>query len=250
MILRWKVIKGDGKWKVIGYPTANIKLELPCISINAWSCKSLNFTYKVNVIIDSKKHIWVWTYMKNKWVFEVHILDFDKDIYNKYLELFLIHKIRHNKKFKSDDILAKQIAKDISKAIEIEKKVITFWTFDKFHPWHQYYLWEASKYWDKLITMVARDKTVKKVKWKKPADDESRRLLNVKKHWLSDIVDLWHECDYFHCISTYKPDIICLWYDQSAFVWMLESFLRSNNINAQIVRIWSHKPETYKSSKL
>ena len=39
------------------------------------------------------------------------------------------------------------------------KIVMTFGTFDHLHPGHIYYLSEARKYGDYLITVVARDKT-------------------------------------------------------------------------------------------
>lgn len=42
--------------------------------------------------------------------------------------------------------------------------VLTFGTFDIFHPGHEYYLREAKKHGDKLVTVIARDQTVKNVK--------------------------------------------------------------------------------------
>lgn len=44
------------------------------------------------------------------------------------------------------------------------KIVMAFGTFDVFHPGHEYYLTQAKKYGDILIVVVARDKTVEKVK--------------------------------------------------------------------------------------
>jgi riboflavin kinase/FMN adenylyltransferase len=45
---------------------------------------------------------------------EVHIFNFRKNIYGKYLEIQFIKKIREDKKFRSFDILAKQVRKDIA----------------------------------------------------------------------------------------------------------------------------------------
>ncbi len=42
--------------------------------------------------------------------------------------------------------------------------VMTFGTFDMFHPGHEYYLSEARKLGDTLITIVARDVTVTRIK--------------------------------------------------------------------------------------
>jgi len=42
--------------------------------------------------------------------------------------------------------------------------VMTFGTFDRFHPGHEYYLREAKKLGDSLLTVIARDVTVIKIK--------------------------------------------------------------------------------------
>jgi len=45
-----------------------------------------------------------------------------------------------------------------------KKVVMTFGTFDMFHPGHRYYLSEARKYGDILIVVVALDATVERLK--------------------------------------------------------------------------------------
>jgi FAD synthetase len=45
-----------------------------------------------------------------------------------------------------------------------KKVVMTFGTFDMFHPGHRYYLSEARKEGDVLVVIVARDITVEKLK--------------------------------------------------------------------------------------
>jgi len=47
-------------------------------------------------------------------VLEVHLFDFDKDIYSKRLKVEFKHKIRNEKKFKDLNLLKSQIQKDIS----------------------------------------------------------------------------------------------------------------------------------------
>jgi FAD synthetase len=44
------------------------------------------------------------------------------------------------------------------------KKVMTFGTFDLFHPGHVYYLSEAESLGDELIVIIARDERVTKLK--------------------------------------------------------------------------------------
>lgn len=52
-------------------------------------------------------------------VLEVHIFDFNRDIYSKRLEVEFKHKIRDEKKFKDLNLLKSQIQKDISIAKEL-----------------------------------------------------------------------------------------------------------------------------------
>ena len=131
-----------------------------------------------------------------------------------------------------------------------KNRVLTFWSFDILHPWHEFYLKEAKKLWKKLITIIARDSVIEKVKNKKPVFSEEVRLNNLKKLNISDLVELWHETDYYACIFRHKPDIICLWYDQNSFDSKLKDFLKKNFPNTEIFRITSHFPEKFKSSIL
>jgi cytidyltransferase-like protein len=45
-----------------------------------------------------------------------------------------------------------------------KKVVMTFGTFDVFHPGHRFYLAEARKLGDRLLVIVALDSTVEKIK--------------------------------------------------------------------------------------
>ncbi len=50
---------------------------------------------------------------------EVHILDFNQDIYGDKIRVNFIKRIRNEKKFSNIEQLSRQIKKDISKAREI-----------------------------------------------------------------------------------------------------------------------------------
>lgn len=128
---------------------------------------------------------------------------------------------------------------------------MTFGTFDRFHPGHEYYLTQAKKLWDTLITVVARDSTVKTLKWKQPRDTEGERLKNIIDSWLADTVVLGSDTDPYQVLLTYCPDILCLWYDQNSFNnEKLETFLREHHLNPNIVRLAAFNPEKWKSSFL
>ena len=52
---------------------------------------------------------------------EVHLLDFNEDLYGQNLEVAFVSFIRNEKKFESIELLKQQIAKDVEKAREIFK---------------------------------------------------------------------------------------------------------------------------------
>ncbi|MCK4554319.1 adenylyltransferase/cytidyltransferase family protein [Candidatus Parcubacteria bacterium] len=133
---------------------------------------------------------------------------------------------------------------------ELQKKVMAFGTFDIFHKGHENFLEQARQCGDCLIVVVARDKTVAEVKGNLPQNNEQARLKTVVKSGLADKVVLGNIKDKYKIIERFKPDVICLGYDQQAFTESLEEKLKEYNLlNTKIVRLKSYCPEKYKSSK-
>jgi FAD synthetase len=130
------------------------------------------------------------------------------------------------------------------------KKAVVFGTFDIFHPGHEYFLKQAKKHCDELVVVIARDSTVKQVKGKLPVNNENKRLKLIKSlHYVNKAM-LGSESEDKYCvIEQVMPDIICLGYDQKAFVENLQEELKKRGLKAGILRIDSYKPELYKSSK-
>ncbi|HRX63538.1 MAG TPA: adenylyltransferase/cytidyltransferase family protein [Candidatus Absconditabacterales bacterium] len=130
------------------------------------------------------------------------------------------------------------------------KTVMSFGAFDVVHEGHRYYLSEAKKYGNQLITIVARDEIIKKVKGRLPSKKENIRLEDVKKTGISDIVILGHKKDMMYFVKKYKPDIIALGYDQTSFVHELSEFLYEKKIKTEVVTIDGYESKKYKSSKI
>ena len=102
-----------------------------------------------------------------------------------------------------------------------------------------------------MIVVIARDKTVEKVKKRLPQNDESIRLENIKKSGLADEIILGNLENKHKAIEKYKPDVICLGYDQKVFTENLREKLKEFDLNkTKIVRLKAYYPEKYKSSKL
>ena len=131
------------------------------------------------------------------------------------------------------------------------KKVMVFGTFDIFHPGHWSFLHQAKKLGDYLIVVVARDKTVTMIKEQKPINKEAIRVRTIKDSRLADKVVFGSLTDKYAAIKKYRPDVICLGYDQKYFIDGLEEKLEKINLKkTKIIRLKPYKPEIYKSSKL
>jgi len=131
---------------------------------------------------------------------------------------------------------------------EKEKTVMTFGTFDYFHEGHQEYLKQAKNHGQKLVTVIARDNTVKKVKGDYPDKDEEERQDIVFDSGIADEVILGDLKDKYNVIREHKPDVICLGYDQFAFTQQLQKLIIQEKLNTEIVRLEAHNPKENKSS--
>jgi cytidyltransferase-like protein len=129
--------------------------------------------------------------------------------------------------------------------------VMVFGTFDLFHLGHKSFLRQAREHGEYLIVVIGRDKTVAEVKRKKTTDNETRRLKNIKESNMADKVILGSLFDKYELIKRYRPDVICLGYDQKYFVRELKYELEKADLSKiQIIRLESYRPEIYKTSKL
>lgn len=129
-------------------------------------------------------------------------------------------------------------------------KVLCFGCFDILHPGHIYYLREAKKLGEHLVVVVARDKTIKKIKGKDPKYSQAERVGHVREVSHVDKVVLGYETDYYKIIEEINPDIIALGYDQNSYSENLTEILKKRNMHPKIVRLKPYKEHIYKSSKL
>ena len=111
--LKGTVIHGNRMGHQIGFPTANISIDINLVVPKFG-------VYEVVVIKDDKTYKGVMNIGNKPTVsddinlsYEVHILDFDEDIYESVLEVELLSFIREEIKFDNIDQLKTQIALDI-----------------------------------------------------------------------------------------------------------------------------------------
>ena len=103
-----KVVHGAKRGRELGFPTANIHMrhERPALS----------GVYAVKLVgLNSVANLGVRPTIAGvpKLLLEVHVLDFNADLYGKHVHVEFLHKIRIEMKFESLDALKTQIAADI-----------------------------------------------------------------------------------------------------------------------------------------
>jgi riboflavin kinase/FMN adenylyltransferase len=117
-----KVIKGDQRGRLIGFPTANIEIEgysQPNYGVYAVTVKIINKS-KRNMDYKGIANFGIRpTFNKKKPLLEVYLFDFNLNIYNSTLKVNFIDFIRNEKKFSGIDSLKIQLNKDILKAKQI-----------------------------------------------------------------------------------------------------------------------------------
>lgn len=114
-----KVVKGAGRGRTLGFPTANVKLNdenklIPKTGVYAVKC------FVAGQTVFGVMNIGVRPTFENldEPVIEVNLFDFDKEIYGENIEIEFLKRIRDEKKFNSKEELIKQIEKDKNEAMK------------------------------------------------------------------------------------------------------------------------------------
>ena len=136
------------------------------------------------------------------------------------------------------------------KAKQILKKVMVFGTFDILHPGHLNFFKQAARYGNYLIVVLARDKTVVKLKGRLPRHKEGLRLKKMEKNKLVDQAVLGSLDDKYQVIKKFQPQVICLGYDQKYFTDKLKNKLKQYKLKTKIIRLKPFKQFKYKTSIL
>ena len=119
--------------------------------------------------------------------------------------------------------------------------VLASGAFDLLHYGHVYYLTNAKKAGGenaKLDVIVAKDKTVERLKGKKPIIPEDQRRALVESLKVVDEAILGYEdMDMLKVIEKVKPDVIALGYDEEKIEKELKRIIAEKGLNIKIVRI-------------
>ena len=114
--LRGPVVRGVERGKVIGFPTANIAVgpvALPPFGVYVTRAAVEGISYDSVTNIGRRP-----TFDDGERSVEVHIMDFDGDLYDKEMHLDILERLRGEVRFANADALAEQIRKDVVAARE------------------------------------------------------------------------------------------------------------------------------------
>ena len=118
----WKIwahiVHGHGIGRKLGYPTANLDVEylvLPAPGIYSAYVYSEGKTYRAAMYIGSRP---TFKDATPKLSCEVFLIDFSKDIYDRWIEVKPVKFLRRDMKFDSTDELRTQISKDVKQIKE------------------------------------------------------------------------------------------------------------------------------------
>ena len=115
-IIDGKVVHGDKVGRQLGFATANIRIRhdpLPMTGV---------FAVEVSGLDDGKPLPGVAnlgirpTVGGTRPLLEVHLFDFDRDIYGRHISVRFVHKLRNEQRFSNFDALKAQIAADAAAA--------------------------------------------------------------------------------------------------------------------------------------
>lgn len=119
ILISGRVISGKGRGrKLLNFATANIETTSDKII-------PVNGVYLVGIKIDNNKYYGLMnigikpTFKETERTIEVHIINFNKKIYNQKVVINVLQRIREEKYFSNANLLKKQIEEDILVASKI-----------------------------------------------------------------------------------------------------------------------------------
>ena len=112
--IRGDVVRGAGRGRTLGFPTANVRTERPLgLPVGVYVCRLQVGAREHQAVVNVGFRP---TFGVNELAVEAHVLDFAGDLYDATVTLTFIRRLREERKFPSVDALKEQIALDVAAA--------------------------------------------------------------------------------------------------------------------------------------
>jgi FAD synthetase len=126
-------------------------------------------------------------------------------------------------------------------ALRDQVLVLASGVFDLVHYGHIRFIEEAKKLGgenSRLVVIVARDKTVERLKGRRPIIPEDQRRAVVESLKPVDEAILGYEdLSFEETIAKIKPDIIAVGYDQRSIENAVRAFIKARGLTIEVVRV-------------
>ena len=109
--IQGEVVRGAGRGRALGFPTANVKTARPLLlPPGVYTCRvdveDTRYQAVINVGVRP-------TFGETELAVEAHLLDFSGDLYGRRIRLTFLRRLRDERKFPSVEALRDQIAQDV-----------------------------------------------------------------------------------------------------------------------------------------
>ena len=112
--IRGEVVRGAGRGRTLGFPTANVRTERPLgLPVGVYVCRLQVGAREHQAVVNVGFRP---TFGVNELAVEAHVLDFAGDLYDATVTLTFVRRLREERKFPSVDALKAQIALDVAAA--------------------------------------------------------------------------------------------------------------------------------------
>jgi riboflavin kinase/FMN adenylyltransferase len=112
--IRGEVVRGAGRGRTLGFPTANVKTERPLgLPVGVYVCRLTIGPRAHQAVVNVGFRP---TFGETELSVEAHVLDFTGDLYDERVTLTFVRRLREERKFPSLDALREQIAMDVAAA--------------------------------------------------------------------------------------------------------------------------------------
>lgn len=112
--IQGEVVRGAGRGRTLGFPTANVKTDRPLgLPVGVYVCRATVGSVEHQAVVNVGVRP---TFGETELAVEAHLLDFAGDLYGERVTLTFLRRLREERKFPSVDALRQQIALDVAAA--------------------------------------------------------------------------------------------------------------------------------------
>ena len=109
-----EVVRGAGRGRTLGFPTANVRMDLRLpLAPGVYVCRARVGPAEYRAVVNAGVRP---TFGETELAVEAHLLDFSGDLYGQRIQLTFLRRLREERRFPSAEALREQIAADVATA--------------------------------------------------------------------------------------------------------------------------------------